>query len=127
MVVATSRVNVRSNRHYSMGACTQEEADTLMMVHLKDMIHNGAKTIYIKTVDSEVMVVLVGLFNIIKRSENVGNIWLEYGTGTNLRFFNVRDLYISLGETKARGLLFFHAFTGSDTTSAFHDKGKKSA
>ena len=63
----------------------------------------------------------------IKRSENVGNIWLEYGTGTYLRFFNVRDLYNSVGETKARGLLFFHAFTGSDTTSALRNKGKKSA
>ena len=98
-----------------------------MMVHLKDMIHNGAKTICIKTVDSEVMVVLVGLFSIIKRSENVVNIWLEYVTGTNLRFFNVRDLHISLGETKARGLLFLHAFTGSDTTSAFRNIGRKSA
>ena len=127
MIVATLRVNVRSNSHYSMDVCTQEEADTFMMVHLKDMILNDSKTIFMKTVDSEVMVVLVGLFHIIKKSNNVGNIWLEYRTGANLRFFNVRDLFISLAETKGRGLLFFYAFTGSDTTSAFHDKGKKSA
>ena len=127
MVVATLGVNVRSNGHYSMDVYTQEEADTRMMVHLKDMIDNGSKTICVKTVDSDVMVILVGLFYKIKRSENVGNIWLEYGTGTNLRFFNVRDLYNSVGETKARGLLFFHAFTGSDTTSALRNKGKKSA
>ena len=105
-----------------MDVCTQEEADTRMMVHLKDMIDNGSKTICVKTVDSDVMVILVGLFYKIKRSENVGNIWLEYGTGTNLRFFNVRDLYNSVGETKARGLLFFHAFTGSDTTSALRNQ-----
>ena len=75
MVVATLRVNVRSNGHYSMDVCTLEEADTRVMVNLKDMIHNGSKTICIKTVDSEVSVVLVRLFYIIKRSDNVGNIW----------------------------------------------------
>ena len=74
MVIATLRVNVRSNGHYSLDVCTLEEADTHIMVYLKDMIHNGSKTICIKTIDSEVWVVLVGLFYIIKRSENVGNV-----------------------------------------------------
>ena len=127
MVLTTFGVNIRSNSYYYMDVCTQQETDIRMMVHLKDMIHNGSKNICVKTVDSDVSVVLVGLFYIIKRSDNVGNIWLEYRTGTNLRFFNVRDLFISLAETKGRGLLFFDAFTGSYTTSAFRDKGKKSA
>ena len=36
-------------------------------------------------------------------------------------------MHSQLGESKAKALLFFHAFTGSDTTSGFRNKGKKTA
>ena len=32
-----------------------------------------------------------------------------------------------MGQEKAKGMLFFHAFTGCDTVSAFRNKGKKTA
>ena len=42
-------------------------------------------------------------------------------------FFLSGLMYNQLGESRAKALLFFHALTGSDTTSAFRNKGKKNA
>ena len=36
-------------------------------------------------------------------------------------------MYNHVGPEKTKGILFFHAFTGCDTVSAFHNKGKKTA
>ena len=45
-----------------MPDCFQEEADARMLFHKKHMIENGLMTISLKTVDSDVVVILVGLF-----------------------------------------------------------------
>ena len=44
-----------------------------------------------------------------------------------MQYISIRTMYNQLGESRAKALLFFHAFTGSDTTSAFRNKGKKTA
>ena len=40
---------------------------------------------------------------------------------------SIKSLACSLGQTRCKALLFFHAFTGCDTTSAFKNIGKKKA
>ena len=37
-----------------------EEADNMMLVQIKDMIGNGMKTFLLRTVDSDVIVILLG-------------------------------------------------------------------
>ena len=108
-----------------MPHCFQEEADTRMLFHMKHMIENGLKTISLKTVDSDVVVILVGLF--YKIADQVDDIWVEYGAGKHLQYISIRTMQNQLGVLKAKAILFFHAFTGSDTTSAFRNKGKKTA
>ena len=76
-----------------------------------------------KTVDSDVIVILVGLF--LKIAAQVDDVWVEYGAGKYMQYISIRTMYNQLGESRAKALLFFHAFTGSDTTSAFRNKGKK--
>ena len=61
-MVATKGVATQSNKDFSMPDCFQEEADTRMLFHMKHMIENGLMTISLKTVDSDVVVILVGLF-----------------------------------------------------------------
>ena len=89
------------------------------------MIEKELITISLKTVDSYVVVFLVGLF--YKIADQVDDIWVEYGAGKHLQYISIRTMYNQLGELKAKAILFFHAFTGSDTTSAFRNKGKKTA
>jgi hypothetical protein len=44
----------------------------------------------------------------------------------HFQYFHVNSIHARLGERKAKALPFFHAFTGSDTTSSFYGRGKKS-
>ena len=97
-----------------MPHCFQEEADTRLLFL---MIENGLITISLKTVDSDIVVILVGIF--YKIADQVNNIWVEYGAGKYLQYISIRTIRNQLGELKA--------FTGSDTTLAFRNKGKKTA
>ena len=109
-----------------MPKCYHEEADTRMMFHLKHMIENGMQKICVKTVDSDVIVILVGLFYQI--GAQVDDVWVEYGAGKYMQYISIRTIYNQLGESRAKALLFFHAFTGSDTTSAFRpQQGQKNS
>ena len=63
LVIITNGTEVRSNQDFSMPQCYHEEADTRMMFHLKNMIENGMQKICLKTVDSDFIVILVGLFS----------------------------------------------------------------
>lgn len=97
--------------------CDHEEADTRIALHMYNAVKDGARNILVRTVDTDVLVILVGLFS------NFGpetNIWIAFGVGKSFRY------YKTLGPDISKALPFFHAFTGSDTTSQFHGKGKKS-
>ena len=76
-----------------------------------------------KTVDSDVIVILVGLF--FKIAAQVDDVWVEYGAGKYMQYISIRTMYNQLGESRAKAFLFSHTFTGLDTTSAFRSKGKK--
>ena len=52
---------------------------------------------------------------------------LAFGTGKDYDIFNINNICSRLGKDVSQSLLTFHAFSGSDTTSGFHGKGKKSA
>ena len=55
------------------------------------------------------------------------DLWVGFGMGKYFQQIHVNNLCQELGESKCTGLPFFHSFTGCDTTSQFHGKGKKSA
>ena len=117
VVMITYGKEVRSNHSVYMPPCLHEEADTRMLFHLKDMADNGYKKLCLKTVDSDVLVIMIGLFHAIKGK--VDNVWVEYGVGKNMAYHNIKAASDHQGELKAKGLLFFHSFTGCDTTSSF--------
>ena len=125
LVVITSEYKVKSNQNFQMPTCTHEEADTRIMVHLMHAIERGFKNFSIRTVDSDVMIILLGKFSEI--SDKIDDIWVTFGSGKNLANHSIRRIYNKLGEPKAKAILFFHAFTGCDTTSAFRGKAKKTA
>ncbi len=45
-----------------MQACDHEETDTRLAVHIVHAIHNGHGKILVRTVDTDVIVILVGKF-----------------------------------------------------------------
>ena len=106
-----------------LAPCNHEEADTRMMVHIKDSVSQGYDKILVRTVDTDVVVLAVATCQKLSISE----IWVAFGTGKCQRYIAVHEIVKSLGPEKSLALPVFHAFTGCDTVSSFARIGKKSA
>ncbi len=96
-----------------------------LALHLFDAINHGARNILVRTVDTDVIVILIGLFFYINSSAITTTIWVALGTGRNFRYSNINNIVNTLGADKSQALPFFHTFSGRDTTSQFHGKGEK--
>ena len=107
--------------------CNHEEADTRIVVHLLHALEHGMRTIKVRTADSDVIAILVGAFFDLTSTHPSADIWVAFGTGKHCRFYSINTICTSIGEPRSRALPVFHAFSGSDTTSAFRGRGKKSA
>lgn len=104
--------------------CSHEEADTRILLHVKDAMNSGYKDIMIRTVDTDVVVIAIAHFRDVEKIENM---WIAFGTGKEFRYIPVHEVARSIGPDMAKALPFFHAVTGCDTTSYFANHGKKSA
>ena len=112
----------------AMTDCTHEEADTRIVVHILHAIQvEEAKTVLVRTVDTDVLVILVGKLHDLKEVQPELDLWLAFGMGRNFRFISVNSICAILGKPRSTSLPVFHALTGCDTTSGFFGKGKKSA
>ena len=77
----------------------------------------------IKTVDSDVVSIAVGLFHELV---GVRELWIEYGTGKTLKYLPIHEIANGLGAINSRDIPFFHSISGCDTTYAVAGKGKAS-
>ena len=75
-----------------------------------------------KTVDSDVVVIALSVFH---RILAISELWIEFGTGKNIRYIPIHQVASDIGLVKCQALLFFHAFSGCDTSGSA-GKGKKS-
>ena len=105
-----------------MSPCNHEEADSRICIHVQHALQNGARNILVSTVDTDVIVILVGAYFSFLDTFPDMNIFVGFGTG---KHFKINSICQSLGKEKSRALPFFHTFTGCDTTSQFLGKGKK--
>ena len=110
-----------------MSDCSHEEADTRMLVHLRAALENGLTSFLVRTVDTDVIIILLGKYHGIRQVCSRLNLWVHFGVGKAVKNIHINATFEHLGAKVSRALPFFHAFTGSDTTSAFKFKAKKSA
>ena len=110
-----------------MPNCNHEEADTRIVVHITHALDQGAKTIYVRIVGIEVVIILAGAFFDLIVTQPLTSIWVAFGMGKHYRFYHINAICARLGEPQSRALPVFHAYSGCDTTSAFKGKSKKSA
>ena len=104
--------------------CSHEEADTRMLLHVKDPMNCGFTLVMIRTVDTDVVVLAVARFQGLP---NIEQLWIAFGTGNDFRYIPIHEIASALRHQMAKGVLLFHAFTGCDVTSYFTNRGKKSA
>ncbi|KAG0719349.1 hypothetical protein GWK47_050662 [Chionoecetes opilio] len=72
-VFATSGASVVcSGTDHSMPPCDHEEADTRIVVHLQDALESGCTTCLVRTVDTDVLVILIGKYHISSQQVSIG-------------------------------------------------------
>lgn len=101
-----------------------EEADARLVWHARDMAEHGATCVLVRSSDTDVLVLFVSYFGILKEG-GLKELWMLTGTGIKSRYVPVHAIAEALGREKSEALPGFHAYTGSDNTSYFASKGKK--
>lgn len=96
-----------------------EEADTKIIYHICNTYYDA--NILIKGSDTDIVIIMLGCMN--KLTYNT-KIWMEVGTGNNVRYLDITLLYTTVGKSVSKALPAFHAFTGCDYSPAFYRKGK---
>ena len=94
-----------------------EEADNRMVIHIRHMLEKGICNIKVRTLDTDVIVILLSfMYEFIQINELVC-IMVDFGSGDSRRDISINRSFTSLGEAVA--------LTGCDSTSAFYRKTKK--
>ena len=81
-MVTTKQEYVLSTKELDVGSISpsdHEEADTRLLLHLKHAILRGHEKAYIRTVDSDVIVISVTVFNELKEL-GLTELWIGMGT-----------------------------------------------
>ena len=82
---------VLSNRPTDLSAlspCSQEEADTWMMFHLHHAAEHGHTTAYVRTVDTDVVVLAIYHFNELNSPE----LWIGFESGRTCREIPIHQI-----------------------------------
>lgn len=102
-----------------------EEADTKIVAHIQDALGAGHTSILVTTVDTDVVVILTGThFQTISCYPDA-DVWVGFGPKKTFRYYHINTIYDHWGPQMCIAMPFFHALTGSDTTSQFLRHGKK--
>ena len=102
--------------------CTQEEANTRLLIDANHAAVSGYEKVVIKSSDSDVEVISVALQHKIAT-----RIYILSGTKQRMRLIDISEINTKLNLEVCDALLSLHAFTGCDSASAFLGKGKKKA
>ena len=100
----------------NIAPCSQEEADTRLILHAADAVLKGHRRVSILTVDTGVLALAVALFDKIKPDE----LWVILGTGSDLRCITIHGLMATMDPRHCSSLPIFHAFTRCDTERRRH-------
>ena len=102
--------------------CTQEEADTRLLLHANHAAVSGHEKVKIKSSDSDVEVISIALQHKI-----AARIYILSGTKHRMRLIDISEINTKLTQEVCDALLGLHAFIGCDSMNAFLGKGKKKA
>ena len=94
-----------------------EEADTPILLHLYDAVVDNHKIAYIRTVDSDVVVICMHLFHKLS-FYGLPELWIGFGTGKSYKDIPIHVVANELVAEKCGTVAFFHAFSGCDVTSS---------
>ena len=120
-IVAYSNVVKSTTYPVDELASSQEEADTKLILHAHYAAKRGASKIDIFSPDTGVFVLAIHHYPVLCNNTN-----FVTGKGDKFRSISIRNIYNTIGCSRAAALLGFHAFSGADNTGCFFGKGKPS-
>lgn len=85
-----------------LSPCRHEEADTRLLLQVADMANKGHNIIFIRTVDTDVVVLAIA-FN---QETRVDEMWIGFGTEHNFQYISAQGMSTSLGPLKSMALPF---------------------
>ena len=89
----TSEENVfSSSKSSDMQRCDHEEADTRIAVHVLHALNKGHNHVLIRTLDTDVVVVMIGLFNELLSLHPSANVWISLGMGKRFELISVNAI-----------------------------------
>ena len=94
-----------------------------LSVHLDNALQNGETKLCVLTVDTDV-VIFVSIFFHLCTSYPPFGLNISFGMGKKFKHYTINKICTALRKDKCEALPFFHAFSGSDTTSQFFNIGK---
>jgi len=101
---------------------SQEEADTRMLLHALHASKQGHKAMIIVAEDTDVFILCLAF-----SKEMSSNLYMKCSMQNITRYVDISKLVSAIGDGVCQALVGLHAFTGSDTVSAFAGRGKVGA
>ena len=83
-----------------------------MVIHVQDAAEKGNRHFVIRTVDTDVIVIFIGLFFSLKKLYPGIDIWISFGMAENKRIIHIHTVCLHLGESTSRALPVFHVYSG---------------
>ena len=125
--VVTYHNTILSNSFQVLGEelinnCPSEEADARLIRHSLNLA-DRFKHIHVRTVDTDVFILLVAYYRMLQQ-RGADEVIAFFGSGKHVRYFNIKEIALTLKEEICTALPFFHSFSGCDTVSSFFNKGK---
>jgi len=71
-----------------MNSCNHEEAANKVSVHVVHALQQGLKTVQLRTVDTDVIVILAGQFHDLLAIQPLADIWVAFGMGKKLKILS---------------------------------------
>ena len=85
-----------------MPDCTHEErveeADTRVIIHLLRATSTGCKKIVIRTVDTDILIIFIGLYYFIRNQYKDIDVFVAFGTGKDYNIFNINNILFQTGK-----------------------------
>ena len=82
---------------HQMPTSDHEESDTRIILHVNDSLERGLRSIMIRTVDTDVVVILISQFHSVIDRFPEAKLWVAFGTGKHFRYYSINAICAHLG------------------------------
>ena len=100
---------------------TQEEADTKIIAHVKHCLLNDFTNIVVKTVDTNVVTLLLAHLFLLDSLYDIDN---DFNFGKDRRFYKINNIFSRIAPDQQLSLMCFFTLTVFDITSSFFNISK---